>query len=454
MDPIKDEKTRVMEELKGLVGEILTDKGLDNFESKYDEAMEALSKQKEEIDALKAAPTNGPKLIGLPVPGEPGKVQRFYKNFDLNDQGRELSRNMKNAGIPVGDLTLEDDQQRMAFAKMTIAMIKSAVTTGGAAGGAITRDLTDLHDMGCEVDNDGYLVQKKTLVDGTAATAGNLVFPEYERTIWSLARAESFALNDCDVVTMNSDVKYVPAESTTVEMAWRDEVAVKAESEPSTKLVTLTAKSLAAYLKASDEFMEDTEFDVVSWFMELFATGQGQELDEQVLVGTGTPISGIMINACVSTAGNEVVMPVGSTSFSNLSYDDLINVLCSIPPRLRRGAKWYASPEVFCAIRKLKDSDGNPLWGPMALAQPGTLHGYPYWESEVAPTASPAASTAFLVFGNMKHFAIGRRSGLKLKIDPYTDALNNIVRFIVHSRWAFAYKYCEAFATLKTGAAS
>ena len=80
----------------------------------------------------------------------------------------------------------------------------------------------------------------------------------------------------------------------------------------------------------------------------------------------------------------------------------------------------------------------------------GTIFGYPYQEVIKMP-GTTGANTAFIAFGNMQNFALGRRLGASaLKVDPYGLFTTNRIRFKIYQRWALGMGLPDGFVRLLT----
>jgi HK97 family phage major capsid protein len=104
-------------------------------------------------------------------------------------------------------------------------------------------------------------------------------------------------------------------------------------------------------------------------------------------------------------------------------------------------------------VRNLRDDQSHPIFIDTIGSQvSGTIWGYPYTEVITMPSSS-AANTAFVVYGNMKHFAVGRRLQVSaLQVDPYGLWTTNRMRFKVYNRWALKVAMPNAFCRLLTAA--
>lgn len=410
------------EELKGLLREA--------FEAEWKTKLDELKKaQEDKFKALEEAPkelkARIEKIENLPltkrslvVPG--GGSTDVYMGYKMAYQGRDLLNrpSFKSEAHPI----IADPDKREEFAKFLINVVKAKMHQDPIA--------------------------KAALQEGTAAEGGYVVPDEYTDEILAFAREQSFALQLCRIWPMSGDVRRVPAESGAVSVAWTDEESAATESEPTLAEVVLTAKRLDAFSIASNELIQDANVDIVSWLTELFAEAMGQELDNQVLNGTGSPWSGLL----TAKAGYSVVMAAGETNFSSISADDLSEMISKVPSRRRVNARFFIHRTVLHYIRTLKDSNNDYIYAKPGNGVPARVWEYPYLESEKAPSTT-GADTAFVAFGDLRYFALGRRlQSMSLDLDPYGKFTEYQTRFRIVNRWGGSVGLANAFVRLLTAA--
>lgn len=287
--------------------------------------------------------------------------------------------------------------------------------------------------------------QKAQMQEGTDSEGGYLVPDEYQMDLLKLNREKAFAMQNCSVIPMSGDTKKVPKEASMVSVSWTAEETAATETEPTFGMTTLTAKKLDGYGKVTNELLEDTAIDIVSLLLDQFSNAINLELDNQVLNGTGDPVSGVL----TATAGASVT--TSGDAFSTISASDLSELDESVSDGyLTDGGMYVFNKKVKHYIRTLTDDNGQFVYQRPGGGDPGTIWEYPFFVSSKAPS-STAADTAFVVFGNFKYFYIGVRKGsLSIDIDPYSLFTSNATQFRVVNRFALAPGMGNAFARLLT----
>jgi len=341
---------------------------------------------KTKIEAIENAPV---KKVNLTVPGTENKtVEVMYKKHFVPGQGVELK-------------LYHTPEKQIQLAKGYVDFVE-------------------------QVMNSGQGSLKKSMVEGTPGSGGYLVFDEYVNELLAFARLNSFALQKCRVIDVGSDTIHIPAEDTSVAVAWKTETTAAGETTPAVTEVAFAPVKLTAYSMASNEFLADSAIDVVSWLTGLFAEAIGQELDDQVINGDASasdPFTGLANDANV----------VDSTGTMNLAH--LHDVFAKMPPNKIAGSEFLFHRAIYYPnILGLVDAANNSIYPP-TVATPNSLWGYPVFMSEKAPSTL-ANGSACAYFGNFKNYIIARRQAAgSLDVDIYGKFLENMTRFRTVSRW-------------------
>jgi len=263
---------------------------------------------------------------------------------------------------------------------------------------------------------DALKLSQRSLTEGTDTAGGYLVPEEFQAEVLRLIPEYGIARKVCRVVPMTRDKQNWPkAGSTGVTAYWVNEAAAITESSPTFGQVQLDSKKLAGLAALSNELVADANVDVLNYLYQLFAEQFAYQEDYQWLRGTGSPITGVIGSSGVNT----VTMGAGETNFSDISIDDLVDLIAAIPASAEQGAAFFFHKKVLAEIRKLKDTNGQPVFQSPAGNTPGTIYGYPYYTTDVMPGTS-AADTAFIVFGSGRWTLFGDRK--QITVDISRDA--------------------------------
>lgn len=182
---------------------------------------------------------------------------------------------------------------------------------------------------------------------------------------------------------------------------------------------------MKTYTDISVQLLEDSVQNVEGVLSEALGEDFGKKEGTAFVNGTGNKQPrGIMVHPDVT------YFPNGSTTV--LNSDALIDLMYTLAPAYRNSGAWMMNGTTIATVRKLKDTVGQYLWQPsLIVGQPDTLLGRPVIEAIDMPDVG--AGNFPIVFGDFNMgYRIYDRVSLTLIRDPFTQALNSLVRF--HAR--------------------
>lgn len=190
------------------------------------------------------------------------------------------------------------------------------------------------------------------------------------------------------VVTQSGEDLLIPVSDDTANVG----TIVAENTQVAEQDTTFDQKRLVAYkyasklVKVSLELLTDAAYPVEQRLFELLGERIGRAIEQHYIAGTGTNQPQGITNA-----------PVGKTTAANnaITYDELVDFVHSLDPAYRANAVIILHDSTVKAIRKLKDSSGQPLWQPsMRDEAPGTILGYRYVTSPYMPEMASQAVVA------------------------------------------------------------
>jgi len=398
-------------------------------------------KEKEEILDAKIGAYDDAMKRGFPVPTGLDKgltsddKAEIWAPYDLAVQGKEL---MSKFGRAPNAYRIEKEETREEMAKWMILFIKAT----------LAQDQVALQELRHNPKYTPAGWETKTALSSSSFPVPDIVMAE----ILGFAREKSIALQDARVWPMTSEKMSFPAESTAPSVSWG---ATTSESTPTVSEIELTALELSAYAALRNPLLADTRSDIVSWLTELMAEAQGKELDNCMFNGDGAAASASCSGVLSAAAGYSVVFASGSTNFSEIGASHLSELISKLDGLKKVGAKFYMNGAVFHYVRNLTDDQSRPIFiETVGAPMSGTIWGYPYREAIMCPGTS-AADTGFVLYGNLKYFAVGRRLDVTtLEANPWVnDAwVGNQTWFKLYNRWALDIALANGFARLVTAA--
>ncbi len=230
--------------------------------------------------------------------------------------------------------------------------------------------------------------------------------------------------------------------------------AILAENTQVTELdLTFGTASLDVYMytsllvRVSLQLMQDTALSIEDFLPRKLAERVARIQNQHFTTGTGTaqPLG-------VVTGGTAVVAPVGNTT--SFSYDALVDATARLDPAYLSGGNlaWMGSQAALTAFRKLKDTQGRPLWEPsLQVGAPDSLLGYRFILNN--DMAVPAVSAKSLLFGDIRAgYVIRDVRGLQtLRLDErYADFLQ--VGFLAFMRSGGTVQDTSAYTVIQNSA--
>jgi HK97 family phage major capsid protein len=203
---------------------------------------------------------------------------------------------------------------------------------------------------------------------------------------------------------------------------------------------TFTPHKKAILFKIPEELVEDSDFDIIGHFVDHFATRFAEELEDDIINGTGVNEALGLLNANLTAVDL-------SSSATNINTLGILEAPTKLKLQYRRGGAYIMSRDQVEEANKLLDSQNRPLFKQspnLASGQPATLNGYPLVEVE-RMTAPAADGDASFIFGDMKHYWIVERKGVSIKRldERYADEMK--IGFIMSMRVDGAPTVQEAF---------
>lgn len=293
----------------------------------------------------------------------------------------------------------------------TVEVAKAKEETHGeryerAFGELIRNGLADLEPEDKRAVMAGFRDPKemRALGVGTASAGGYTVPPGFRDTMVETMKSFGGMLQVAEILTTDSGANLQwPTNDDTGNVG-----AILAENTQVTEQdFSLGTNALDAYMytsklvRVSLQLLQDSAFDVETWLARKLGERIGRILNAHFTTGTGTSQpDGIVTGATVGKQG-----ATGQTT--TVTYDDLIDLIDSLDPAYQGNAQWMLSQAARKSVRKLKDTQGRPLWEPSVQAgAPDVLLGYGYTVNQDMP--APAASAKSILFGDFKQAYVVR----------------------------------------------
>ncbi|NQX68479.1 phage major capsid protein [Paenibacillus alba] len=273
--------------------------------------------------------------------------------------------------------------------------------------------------------------EERALAAGTATAGGNTVPTDFYDSLITAMKYFSSFYEDANVIdTTSGNTLLIPTGNDTgnVGRIIGENVAANTNIDPS-----FGQKSVGSFIYTSDVvlvpvgLLQDSAFDLETWLRDKLAERIARAANAHFTTGTGTgQPEGIVGQAALGKTGI-----VGQTS--TVVYDDLVDLIHSVDIAYRARSKFQFHDNTLKALKKLKDSQGRPLWLPgIAYKEPDLINGYGY--SINNDMAQMAAAAKSILFGDFKTYMVRRvRNPIMVRFgEKYMDAFQ--VGFVLFFR--------------------
>ena len=275
-------------------------------------------------------------------------------------------------------------------------------------------------------------VLRRDLNVGTASAGGNLVATELDAGsfIELLRNASALDQAGATVLTGLTGNVAIPRQSGSGTAYWVAESGAPSESQQTIDQVSLTPKTVAAYVDYSRRLMIQSSIDVENMVRADLATVLALKIDLAGLYGTGSnsePL-GLKLTTGIATETFTAATPTFAEVVAMESDIATANALLGSPVYLMNAAMRGGLKT------KAKDA-GSGLF----VMEGGEVNGY-------QGILSNQVASNDLWFGNFADLIIGYFSGLDLMVDPYTNSTSGTVRVIAMQDVDIAVRHPESFS--------
>jgi HK97 family phage major capsid protein len=247
--------------------------------------------------------------------------------------------------------------------------------------------------------------QRAGAITSPGSSGGYLIPPGYRQIIIERMKAFGGLLQYATVInTSTGNSLQWPTNDDTANMG-----AINAETHDlatGDTAFTFGTATLGAWLYASGvalvsvQLLQDSVFDLNTWLPDHVGTRIGRKVAAVLVTGAGTtePL-GVATNATAAVTGADQ---------TSITYDNLIDLEHSLDPAYRNNCRFMMNDATLAVIRKIKDSQGHPLWVPVPV--PGmapTINGQPYFVDQ--GMAAPGASAKSILFGDFARAYVVRQ---------------------------------------------
>lgn len=263
-----------------------------------------------------------------------------------------------------------------------------------------------------------------TLREGADNEGGYLVPDTFERQIVQ-AMTEQNVMRRLGTVVQTERTMKFPVAKGFGPADWVPEEGVIPVTEGEFDEVRLEAHKVATTIRVSDELLEDCGFNLEDFLASQFASRIASAEEHAFLYGDGKakPL-GLL---------HQLDRDVTTEKPGQITVDDLIELIHSIPRPYRKGAVLLMNDTTLRELCKLVDGEGNPIWYEnLKKGSPLAILSYRVVTSPAMPGMESGKTP--ILFGNFRHFLIGDRQHRRIKRLKEVYAQQGQVAYIMSQR--------------------
>ena len=247
---------------------------------------------------------------------------------------------------------------------------------------------------------------RNALQVGVDSEGGYLCPDTFEGQLISGLTEKNVVRSLAHIISTSSGQHKIPVVSTRGAASWVEEEGPIPEDDDVFGQQYIGAHKVATLIKVSEELLNDSEFDLESYFVKEFARRIGNKEESAFMTGDGAgKPTGIL---------NDAEVGVTAASATAITADELIDLFYSLPAPYRAKAVWIMNDSTMRYIRKLKDKNDQYLWQKaLHEGEHETLLGKPIFHSPFAPEI--AAGAKAIAFGDFSYYWIGDRQGITFR---------------------------------------
>lgn len=269
----------------------------------------------------------------------------------------------------------------------------------------------------------------------TAATAGNFIETSLDSTLIPALRPKT-VLAQLGAMTMNGLVGNLdlPAGDGIASATWEGETDAMANTDPSTRLVSLRPNRLAAVTTLSKQLLMQSSFSAEQWVRGELENAVARAVDSAGIQGNSASIDGIL-----GTSGVSDITFGGAVTRAKL-----INLITKVAVENAdvENMGFLMNPIIKGELQNLETDSGSGLF---VMDKANELFGYKVGISTLVPTNIASTKTA-VIFGNFRDLVIANWGGLDIIVNPYSLDTTSQVRITINSFWDIKLKQPKSFA--------
>lgn len=255
---------------------------------------------------------------------------------------------------------------------------------------------------------------RATMSTTTSSEGGYTVPTDVASRIIEVLKAYGGVRGVANVISSSqgNDINFPTSDGTSEVGELVGQNATATAADPTFGVVTLkTYKFSSKVVAVPYELLQDSNADIEGFITRRLGERLARIENQMFTTGNGTT----QPQGVVTAAASGKVGTTGQTT--TVIFDDLVDLVHSVDPAYRAGnCRFMLNDATLKVIRKLKDSQGRPIFMPgydgLGGAMGDTILGYPVTINQ--DMAAPAANAKSILFGDFSRYLIRDVMGMTL----------------------------------------
>ena len=263
---------------------------------------------------------------------------------------------------------------------------------------------------------------EKDMSGEAGSSGGFLIAPEFRNQLMSAQGESALVRPYATVIPMARRQINIPALDQTqtldagvprwfggFQFYWIGEGDQKPSSDAKFRSITLAAKKLVGFTRATDELIADAGISFAAFINSPVGLAGGISWMEDYAFHWGTGVAqplGIMNSPALLSVRREVS--------GAIEYADLVRMLSAALPS--GNLRWELSQTALTDLMLMEDTEGNLIWASATQGAPGTLLGLPY---KVTEKLAPHGTTGDIGLFDWGYYLIGDRQATTIESTVY-----------------------------------
>ncbi|MFB7641390.1 phage major capsid protein [Peribacillus butanolivorans] len=244
----------------------------------------------------------------------------------------------------------------------------------------------------------------------TSASPGQLIVPTtISDMIVQKIQEEAPLFAMANVIQTTGNIEIL-RETALGDAYWTAEMEALTTSDFAMEKIQLQQKRLASGIQFSQQLVNDSAFDVVSYAVSLLGRRLGLALEKAILVGTGgtTQMKGVLNEVLPSTS------VVETTAVGAIGTDDILGAYTSMKVVFVKGSVFVMNRKTFAQISKLKNANNDYYLVDFKEAVGYTMLGLPILISDSMPDIAHGAKPIVLMNPQLA-YTVAIKKGIEMK---------------------------------------